>query len=268
MLDALTIQDAAAGAAMSAQFGWPHRPEDWTWFLRLGHGVAWRENGRLAGTAMWFPLDEAHASIGLVQVAPDMQGRGLGRRLMHAVIDAAGDRSLMLHATPEGAALYASLGFKPGAGVQQWQGMVTPPECRSAGIRMATANDHAAIARLDHEATGLQRCAALAALLGDGVIVVAEADSKMTGFAVRRSFGRGGLIGPIVAPDIAIAEALAGSLATPGFQRMDLAGPALSAFARDRGLSCVGEVMAMSTGDWPAPAGPAVRLAVASQALG
>jgi GNAT superfamily N-acetyltransferase len=268
MLDSLNPGDATEAAALSAAFGWPHRPADWDVFLQLGHGVACRRDGRLIGTAMWFALDDSHASISLVQVAPDMQGQGLGRRLMRAVMEDAAGRRLKLHATLEGAGLYASLGFTAGEIVEQWQGNACISPCAAAGIRMATPEDRAAIGRLDQAATGLDRALVLNAVMREAAVAVAGPPGEVTGFVVRRLFGRGALIGPLVAPDEAIAIALANFVAEPGFLRIELPGAPLKAWATACGLACVGQVQAMTTGDWPSPIAAATRIALASQAFG
>lgn len=268
MLDSLKPGDATEAAALSAAFGWPHRPADWDVFLQLGHGVACRRDGRLVGTAVWFALDDSHASISLVQVAPEVQGRGLGRRLMRAVMDDAAGRSLKLHATLEGARLYASLGFTPGGIVEQWQGDADIPPCAATGIRAAAPDDRAAIGRLDQAATGLDRALVLNAVMRDATVAVAGPPGAVTGFVVRRLFGRGALIGPLVAPDEATAIALARFVAEPGFLRMELPGASLKAWATVCGLATVGQVQGMTTGDWPAATAPATLTALASQSFG
>lgn len=270
MIGALGPEDAAAAAALSASFGWPHRMADWEAFLALGHGVGWREGEELGGTAMWFPLDDTHASIGLVQVAATLQGRGLGRRLMRAVMEAAAPRGLMLHATAEGAALYASLGFRAGEDVEQWQGTFTGIGVGEVPVRRGGAADRPAIERLDRAATGLARCAVLAAWLAGSEWAMAGTDAAPAGYAVRRRFGRGTLIGPLVASDEATAAALVAALAEPGFLRLDLpaAGLPLAGRLVAAGLCRVGVVQAMTTGRWPSPAGFARLMALGSQALG
>jgi len=268
VLDSLKPADASEAAALSAAFGWPHRPADWQVFLQLGQGVACRREGRLVGTAMWFALDDSHATISLVQVAPDMQGQGLGRRLMQAVMENAAGRSLKLHATLEGAGLYASLGFTPGGIVEQWQGNAAFQPCAAPGIRIATPEDRAAIGQLDQAATGLDRTRVLNTLTHNAAVAVAGPPDAVTGFVARRQFGRGALIGPLVAPDAAIAVALAGFVAEPGFLRMELPSASLKPWATARGLACVGEVQAMTTGDWPTPSAPHTSMALASQAFG
>ncbi len=257
MLDALTQTDAADAAALSSVFGWPHRLADWQNFLRLGQGVAWRENDVLQGTAMWFALDAAHGAIGLVQVAPGLQGRGIGRRLMRAVIDQAQPRSLLLHATAEGAGLYASLGFVAGEMIQQWQGGWTADTGGHVGAELSE------ILRLDRRAMGFDRGALLRQIMDAAV-------SNESGFAMRRHFGRGQVIGPVVADGEASAIRLVSAIATNGFIRLDIPASAarLAAQLRLCGLACVGEVQAMTKGDWPQQAGPMRRYALASQALG
>lgn len=270
MIGALGPGDAAAAAALSASFGWPHRVADWEAFLALGHGVGWRDGEGLGGTALWFPLDDTHASIGLVQVAVALQGRGLGRRLMRAAMEAAAPRSLVLHATAEGAALYASLGFRAGEGVEQWQGTFTGMSAPDMPVRRGGTADRAAIGYLDRAATGLARGAVLEAWLADSASALAEPDAAPVGYALRRRFGRGTLIGPLVAPDAATAAALVAALAEPGFLRLDLpvAGLPLAGRLAAAGLCRVASVRAMTTGCWPAPVGPAWRMALGSQAVG
>jgi GNAT superfamily N-acetyltransferase len=270
LIDTLTMDDAADAAGLSAAFGWPHRVADWALFLRLGHGFAWREGSRLVGTAMWFPLTDRHASIGLVQVAPHLQGRGVGGRLMAAVMAAAAPRSLMLHATAEGAGLYARLGFTPGGVVQQWQGEFREPPAPGAVGRLATPADRAAIARLDIAATGLARDAITDELLQAGAVAVTGPAGDLTGYAVHRPFGRGTLVGPMIAEDEPTAVILVATLCTPGFLRVDVPAEAASliAWLGQAGLSYAGEVQLMTRGEWPLPRGPARRVALASQALG
>jgi len=256
----LQAGDAGAAATLSAAFGWPHREADWAVFLRIGHGVAWREGGALGGTAMWFPFGDAHASIGLVQVAPGLQGRGIGRALMRSVMAAAGDRSLMLHATAEGAGLYASLGFVAAGVVRQFQGVVSrAPE----GRRHEAAPS--VIRALDETALGFARGAVLDAWMEGATVSVAGPPERPTGYALRRRFGRGMLIGPVVADGDAAAMALVASLTEPGFLRIDVLAEAAVLGA---GLACVGEVQAMTRGAWPKPRKAMRRMALASQALG
>ena len=265
MLDALTPSDAAVAASLSQAFGWPHREADWSWFLHLGQGVAWREDGLLLGTAMMFPLDAGHGSIALVLVSQALQKRGIGRRLTEAAMALGAGRSLKLHATAAGAGLYTRLGFEPRGVVQQWQGVV------GAGIdapRMAAPSDFVEICTLDRAATGLQRTTLLRALFAAGPTALSGPAGALSGYAMRRQFGRGALIGPIVARDAAEAGCLVAGLQRPGFMRLDTPADAgLIEALGTAGLASVEDVQVMVRGAWPAHAG-AAPFGLASQALG
>jgi ribosomal protein S18 acetylase RimI-like enzyme len=84
------------------------------------------ETGRLLGTATYVPGPGPYhegefgdsASMRMVAVAPDAQGRGVGRRLVEACLDrarAAGTTAMTLYTRPKMTAahhLYESLGFR------------------------------------------------------------------------------------------------------------------------------------------------------------
>jgi hypothetical protein len=91
----------------------------------------------------------------------------------------------------------------------------------------------------------------------------------VTGYAVRRAFGRGKLVGPLVAAGEATALALIAFLATPGFLRIDVPGDALQlqGWCAAAGLRSVGDVQLMLRGDWPPP-GLVRSWSPATQAMG
>lgn len=81
-------------------------------------------DGRFAGRA-WLHLDGEIAGLYDMEVLPAFQRRGLGRELvglLAAEAAARGARRLTLNATPVGAVLYASCGFRMlGAGRTWWR---------------------------------------------------------------------------------------------------------------------------------------------------
>jgi hypothetical protein len=99
---------------------------------------------------------------------------------------------------------------------------------------------------------------------------VLEEASGLTGFAIRRRFGRGTVIGPLVARDEADRILLVASLAEPGFVRLDIPGDAhqLESWLVQRGLSPAGDVTTMVNGSWPTPPSYIRRFGLVSQALG
>jgi hypothetical protein len=66
-------------------------------------------------------------------------------------------------------------------------------------LRSGTPADFHEIFELASRASGLERNAHLSALLKLGESVVLERDGGIVGFSVRRRFGRGHVIGPVVA---------------------------------------------------------------------
>lgn len=274
----LTQADLSAAHALSAEIGWPHRLEDWQFALAAGAGVgAFERAGDLIGTTLWWPYGERIATLGLVIVAGSHQGRGIGRRMMDAALEALGRRSVVLNATQAGLRLYEATGFKPVTTVRQHQGAVfdVPMARLQAGerIRPMGRADHAELVRLDGLATGMARGGMLAPLIAGADGVVLDRDGAMAGFALIRRFGRGHVVGPVVAPDTDGAKALIthwlGS--RPGlFIRIDVPAraPAISPWLAELGLQRVGEVTTMVRGEAPAVAPECGLYALVSQALG
>lgn len=198
---------------LSIGVGWPHRPEDLRMLMRVGRGFAGcDEIGRVVGTAMWFPMGEDFATIGMVITSPRLQALGAGRWLMQHVLGACSGRFVRLNATREAYRLYESLSFEPVATVYQHQGeAIDQGEVAVPGgghMRAAEATDYPAMLALDHAAYGADR-APIYALLGEvSEGTVLEREGRVAGFALCRRFGRGYVVGPIVARDDADAIAL------------------------------------------------------------
>lgn len=85
-LRVIGIGDAALGAELSRRVGWPYRREDWEFAIGLGHGVVGVRDGKLVATALWWPYGDSHATLGMIIVAPEAQGAGLGKRLVQALL--------------------------------------------------------------------------------------------------------------------------------------------------------------------------------------
>jgi hypothetical protein len=85
-----------------------------------------------------------------------------------------------------------------------------------------------------------------------------------------RAFGRGSVVGPVVATTEPDAIALFNATARPGFMRVDRPSDAAD-FGRHLtacGLALDSESPAMVRGDWPAATGPQRIYALAGHALG
>lgn len=262
---------------LSIGVGWPHRPEDWRLVIGLGHGVvACDAIGRVLGSAMWWPFGESFATVGMVITSPRLQAQGAGRELMDMIFAQSGTRDLRLNSTKAGYRLYRSLGFEPVGRVFQHQGKALPPAAPVAalpGQRPVVPTDLDALAALDASAYGADRHQALAALLSTSVGTLVERDGAIVGFALCRPFGRGHVVGPIVAED----DAMAVALLTPHveahqgeFLRVDTAQEqgAFGAFLESCGLTIFDTVTPMIRGRSHGLSGPARIFGLVNQALG
>ena len=189
---------------LSLAVGWPHRPKDWEFLCRAGRGIVAVDGiGRVFGSAMWFPVGDNFATIGLVITTPRIQAQGGGRWLMEQVIEQCGDRDLALNATRAADQLYASLGFTKEAIVHMRQGTVpltlpaTPPLDGELGA--LSGRSVGEITDLDTRAFGSNRGKVLALLAEDASIATLKRGGKIVGYSMCREFGRGRVIGPVVA---------------------------------------------------------------------
>jgi len=273
----MTSGDLASAHALSRQMQWPHRIEDWAFLLSIGEGVVVEDGDAIVGTAMGWPYGPASACLGMVIVDSGRQGQGIGRKLMNAVIEKLGERTILLNATAEGLPLYKSLGFEPVGTIHQHQGAAFSVPIANVGpderIRPMGKGDQPAIAELDRKATGLERGALIAELLrakAKGVVLVRNGEA--IGFSFFRRFGRGYSIGPTVAPDQQGAKALIShwlGSQSGMFMRLDVPGDTeLSPWLEELGIADVGTVTTMARGT-PAPRDAAVRtFSIITQALG
>lgn len=193
---------------------WPHRAPDLAMVLDLGTGyVALDEIGRPLSTAMAFPSGEDFAMFGMMVTTPRLQAQGTGSRLLRRVMRDQAGRDLRLSATREGYRLYEAAGFTPVGLVSQHQGVaraIHPPEpVPGVSVRPMEPGDMEAIRALDAHAYGATRTAILDALLAVSEVLVAERGGAVEGFAMMRNFGKGQVIGPVVAEQDRLAMQLA-----------------------------------------------------------
>ncbi|SEN66522.1 Acetyltransferase (GNAT) domain-containing protein [Gemmobacter aquatilis] len=270
----MTLDDVPKLHELSIGVGWPHRPEDWALVIGLGEGIVARDEiGRVIGSAMWFPLGDEFAAIGMVITSPRLQENGAGRWLMGHILNTVGARGKVLNATRPAYRLYISLGFMPLSPVYQHNGIVGAVAPGPRHARPMTAQDVAAIHGLDSIAMGIARPDVLDRLLPLSTGTVVERDGRVTGFALCRKFGRGHVVGPIVAESeedaIALvaphAEAMEGS-----FLRVDTRQPdgPFRQFLIGSGIRHYDTVTRMGLGPVPQATGPAFTFGLVNQALG
>ncbi|MBN3791633.1 GNAT family N-acetyltransferase [Burkholderia sp. Ac-20353] len=268
--------DLAAAHRLSTAFNWPHRIEDWRFAMHLGNGFVAEDDSGVVGTALGWRFGESHASLGMVIVSPERQGQGIGRELLARIVEDLGARTTFLHATPAGEPLYTKFGFKPIGTIDQHQGAAFQPPLISLPpgerLRPIGANDGPRLAALASRASGYARSLVIDALLDVANGIALDRDGELLGFALFRRFGRGHVIGPVVAPDVLRAQALIShwlALHEGMFVRLDVPGDSgLSDWLLGLGLPRVDTVVAMVRGNAP-ERDPAVRpFAIVNQALG
>jgi len=259
---------------LSQEMSWPYRLEDWDVALQLGHGFVLQRAGVVIGTGAWWPYGDTHASAGMIIVAKDAQGRGYGARLMDALLASAHPRTIALNSTPEGIMLYRRRGFVPIGVIHQHQGI--PRECceppRSGLVRSMVPSDFETIVGLDREATGWTRREMLSRLMEIGYGYVLLRDDTPCGYAISRIFGRGHVIGPVVADSPTDARVLIQAALAPlarVFVRIDTSTTSqLGEWLEGIGLEQVSDATTMVLGT-PAPStGPARTFAIANQSFG
>ena len=179
-------------------------------------------DGTIVGTGVT-TRNGAVGWIGTIWVASAWRGRGLGRDLTQATIDAAeaaGCRTLVLVATAAGRPLYERLGFE----VRSWYrtveapgrlGVPRAPDGRGGRgdrggprVRPYRTDDLASLVRLDAAATGEDRAHLLAAFATpDTTRVVTGPADEPRGFLVRAPWGGGATIAPDPADALALLDA-------------------------------------------------------------
>jgi ribosomal protein S18 acetylase RimI-like enzyme len=269
-------QDLEAAHRLSQSLRWPHRLQDWQFIYRLGMGFVAEADGNVVATIMCWSHGTEFASIGMVIVDMEWQGRGIGRELMAMAMRELGKRNVLLHSTGAGQALYRGLGFQQTGAVCQHQGSVFRPKLIALPpgerIRPLGTRDGAALAALAGRASGMPRATVLGALKDVAECVVIDRYDELIGFAMLRRFGLGYAIGPVVAPDIDRAKALishwTGTYAG-AFVRIDVpASSALGTWLDEQGVLQVDTVTTMVRGEPPLPDGSARQFAIINQALG
>ncbi|MGX5831064.1 GNAT family N-acetyltransferase [Mesorhizobium sp. 43Arga] len=270
--------------ALSLSVGWPHRAEDWQFLRELGQGfVALDEIGRVLGSAMWFEHGDGLSTVGMVITSPRLQTLGAGQWLMKRVFENVAGRDLRLNATRAARRLYLSLDFQPEKTVYQCQGiaraetMGRPADFRG-DVRRLDARDIPAAIALDAAGFGVRRAALIEKLFVHSAGYGLFKDDKLNAFALCRPFGRGHVVGPVVAESDADAVAVVRPHVADNsgsFLRIDthMANGDFAAFLSHSGMTIFDTVLTMSMGkrlaDFAVDGAVApVTYALASQTLG
>ena len=191
---------------LSADAGWPHREEDWRLVLDISHGFVALQEGEVVATALATPFGNA-AMVNMVIVDASLRRKGIARAMMERVMAVADPASWHLIATDAGLPLYEAFGFSRTGKIVRYQGNVA--DVRSSGDACwGSSSDLAAVIRLDKAASGMDRAAMYSALSKVARIAVLRRSDGIVGHAFVRDFGRGRVVGPVVASSVGAAQSL------------------------------------------------------------
>lgn len=257
-----------AAVELSTSVSWLHRREDWELLLSLSEGRVALLDGAVVGTALRADFGPDLSCVNMVIVAEDMRGQGVGRDLLTSVMQTRDTRGFRLVATASGQPLYEKLGFEVVSHIVQIQGVVgAVPDI--PGVKDAQRSELRRLVSLDRDTFGGDRSALIAWLFRNARVATFRESSEIVGYAALRRFGLGYVIGPVVAPNDAVALALVAHLAQgiPGaFLRLDVAETSgLVGWLEGLGLKAAHRAPIMQRGDG---VGSSRSLALFSQALG
>ena len=205
-------------------------------------------------------LDErsAIAGLGPITVDPSIQNRGVGRKLMEAVLVRAEERNFpgvrLLQSAfhNRSLALYNRLGFDAREPLSVMQGPPLRKRIEGCLVRPARVSDHEDCRRVCMQVHGHDRWGELADAVKDGTAVVVERHERITGYATVLAF-----FGHAVAETnldlqalIASAEAFAG----PGII-VPTRNSGLFRWCLENGLRVVQPMTLMTSGLYNEPAG-------------
>jgi ribosomal protein S18 acetylase RimI-like enzyme len=213
--------------------------------------------GRVAGSNC---LDErsAIAGVGPITVDPQGQNRGIGRKLMLAVMErarergAGGIRLVQAAFHNRSLSLYAGLGFNVREPLACMQGKTAQRNVPGCAVRAAQTKDLEACSALAQRVHGFDRGGELKEALQQGTALVVERGGQITGYASALAFF--GHAAAETDPDLEALIASVESFGGPGIL-VPLRNHALFRWCLANGLRVVQSMTLMSTGLYNEPAG-------------
>jgi predicted N-acetyltransferase YhbS len=165
--------------------------------MMLGHsgfyGVVAESNGKIIGSNF---LDERNsiAGVGPITIDPEQQSRGVGARLMRAVMERSaekgfpGIRLLQAGYNSSSLSLYSKLGFDVREHVSCLQGRAIHRPIAGYSVRPATSDDLASCNALCRRVHGAERSGELRDAQSQGVARVVERGGRITGYTTQIAF--------------------------------------------------------------------------------
>ncbi len=229
-ISVLTSAELDAAQALVAEAGWNQVRADWELFLELGAAFkVTARDGEVAATAATLPFSR-FGWISMVLVGKRHRRQGLATALLEHCVGRLREQALLpvLDATPAGRIVYRQLDFQDGWQITRWRrvrrGAPLPGGAPAAtSVRALRERDWPELLALDEQAFGSARAALLRRLesRSRGFACVAERDGRIAGYLLGRDGRQAMQVGPIVAREQSLAQALLAH----ALERID--GPAL-----------------------------------------
>jgi GNAT superfamily N-acetyltransferase len=222
VIELLSDVNVPEDVALSRSVGWPDTEADWRVLHAGAHVMGIRQERRLVAHGALGDYGVA-ATLAKMVVAPGRQRRGLGAKLLDALLARADERGIPvgLVATDLGQPLYRSRGFREAGQVAIFTGAVAPgTELGTVGV---VPLDAAAAIELDQRFCGCDRRRMLAARLAESRAGF-ELIGGAAGFGMVTEQEPFSVVGPILAESEQGARALVRALlaSTRGPFRIDV----------------------------------------------
>jgi GNAT superfamily N-acetyltransferase len=252
--------DVSAALQLEDREEWNQTEDDWKRILGLNPNGCFAAfcAGELIGTVTTITYGQDLAWVGMMLVAPQYRGRGVGKQLMREALNycqRSGIATVKLDATHAGRPLYESLGFVRESGVERWQGTGLSDAQRTP---RSFCNDELCLAlyKLDEQAFYTSRRELLSSLLQDSCVEPAlrtdDSTGSLLGYALARCGARASYVGPIVALErslaITLLDSLLGRLAGKVFLDIRVGGADIVGALVDRGFAKQRDLTRMSLG--------------------
>lgn len=203
--------------AMSTQANWNQTARDWEYLFEnaFTYGVELPERG-LVGTTVAWPISSRHAWINMVLVDEACRGQGLAKAMFERCLSDLESKGVVsfLDATEMGARVYRKFGFKESGEFVRMKGTAAQLREVLAMSDVAAAGakaDLGAMAQLDEQVLGGNRESFVRRLMREAPVLSfchRDGTHRIDGFALGRPGRVATQIGPVVATNLADAQAL------------------------------------------------------------
>jgi GNAT superfamily N-acetyltransferase len=211
-------QHLAGTMALSRAANWNQNEADWRMMLRLGKGFGLSAaDGSLVASIILLPYGDKFAWMSMVLVSPEHRRLGYASRMLRRALGYLQSRGLtaVLDATPAGREVYVQEGLRDTWSFQRYSLLESRPvsggqDVSGLRLRQLADGDWPQILAQDLPAFGASReslLRALAARLPEAALVAVRGE-RICGYLLGRDGREARQLGPLVAQDLTIAQAL------------------------------------------------------------